>query len=97
MERRKLTRIAYFADTKVVHDYGSLEGVIKNLSIGGVFVKTCGQIEVNSKVNLIIFLGGSHKPPIDIQGIVNRKENDGIAIKFNDYTELNKKLFNTLN
>ncbi len=97
MERRKLTRISYFADTKIVHDFGSLEGVIDNLSIGGVFIKTNGQIAVNSKVNLIMFLGGNHKPPIDIQGIVNRKESDGIAIKFDDYTELNKKLSGTLN
>ena len=87
-----MTRIPLIADSKIITNLGAIEGEIYNLSIGGAFIKTKNKLAVNSKVNIVMYLSGSRKPPIDIQGTVNRNDKYGIAVKFNDYTEFNKKV-----
>ena len=94
MERRRVTRIPFAAVTKIVHGLKTYEGEIDNLSIGGVFIKTNENIALESQVSIILYLGSRRIEPIDIKGIVKRNEHRGVAVKFDDYTELNNKLIN---
>ena len=92
MERRKLTRIPFVASSKIISNHGAIDGEVYDLSIGGAFIKAKEKLAINSKVNIVMFINGTKKPPIDIKGTVNRNEKCGIAVKFNDYTEFNKKV-----
>jgi len=57
------------------------EGIVKNLSDGGMFIETPANISVGQEVSLFISLF-SFEEPLSVTGKVVRTEPMGVAVKF---------------
>ena len=93
MGKRKFPREAFKAEVEITHNDSTVQGEAENISLSGLLVKTSESIEVNSTVDVVIYLGTRGKQlKIEIKGVINRSDERGIAIKFINDMELNKKL-----
>lgn len=82
MERRKYARLALHSDANIKHDETVIMGVVENLSMKGVFVKTTGKIPLNDSVEVTIFTYSTPDQLCDLQATVVRVTETGIGLEF---------------
>ena len=69
-------------------------GIIENISLGGLFIKSDIQLKIRDKVEINITLpNGSRKINFETNAVTTRIEDEGVAFKFD---KLNPKDFWTL-
>ena len=85
MEKRSFTRIPFQAKALVRAKDITVIGVIENLSLNGLFLKTPEKLPVGRVVKIeLLFTGTSSQLSILLNGKILRHENIGMAIQFRD-------------
>ena len=85
MEKRSCTRIPLQAKALVRAKDTTVIGVIENLSLDGIFLKTPEKLRVNRVVKIeLLFTGASSQLSILLNGEIARHENTGMALRFKD-------------
>lgn len=85
MEKRSFTRIPFQAKALVRAKDTTVIGVIENLSLNGLFLKTPEKLRVNRVVKIeLLFTGTSSQLSILLNGKILRHENIGMAIQYRD-------------
>ncbi len=85
MEKRSFTRIPLQAKALVRAKDTTIIGVIENLSLNGMFLKTPEKLRVNRVVKIeLLFTGTSSQLSILLDGEIVRHENTGMAVHFRD-------------
>ena len=83
MEKRAFNRIAFQAKALVRAKDTTVIGVIENLSLNGIFLKTPEKLRENRAVRIeLLFTGTSSQLSILLNGTILRHENTGMAVKF---------------
>ena len=83
MEKRAFNRIAFQAKALVRAKDTTVIGVIENLSLSGIFLKTPEKLRENRVVRIeLLFTGTSSQLSILLNGTILRHENTGMAVKF---------------
>ncbi|MGD8777187.1 MAG: PilZ domain-containing protein [Syntrophobacterales bacterium] len=83
MEKRSFTRITFRTKAIVRYRNTTVIGVVENLSLKGIFLKTPEKLSLNKKVKIeLLFTGTSSQISIILDGVVMRHENIGMAIEF---------------
>ena len=82
MEKRNCTRVLFQSEAVVLYKDQTLRGKVENLSLNGMFLRADGKIPLNEVVEIEILLSGaSSKLTVNLQGVVVRQDEDGIAIQ----------------
>jgi hypothetical protein len=85
MEKRSFARIPFQAKALVRVKEITVIGVIENLSLDGIFLKTPEKLRVNRVVKIeLLFTGTSSQLSILLNGRIVRHESIGLAIQFKD-------------
>ena len=85
MEKRSFTRIPFQAKALVRAKDTTVIGVIENLSLNGLFLKTPEKLRVSRVVKIeLLFTGTSSQLSILLNGKILRHENIGMAIQYRD-------------
>lgn len=82
MEKRKFTRLALHSDANIKHKNAVIMGVVENLSIKGVYVKTTEKIPINNSVEITIFTYATPNLLCDVQATVIRVNESGMGLEF---------------
>ncbi len=83
MESRKNMRVSFSMTAIIEFESMLIKGEVKDLSTNGMFLITKERIPKDKKISITIHLSGtSSKLTINIDGIVVRQEDTGIAIYF---------------
>lgn len=81
--KRKFTRIPIFNKIQFLWQDKSYEGIIKNISYGGMFIQTSVFPPLNAEISLVLTLGeGEHSLKLFLKGKVVRIESEGFAVKY---------------
>jgi len=87
MERRTFRRIKVDAEITLNNKYGIYNGVLDNISMGGLFARTRKRMSMvagDTTEIIIQFPVGTRKDSIVINGMVTRVNRNGVAFKFLD-------------
>jgi len=83
MEKRNFTRIPFQTKAIVRAKETTVIGVVENLSLAGIFLKTPERLKLNRLVKIeLLFTGTSSQISIILDGKIRRHENLGMAIQF---------------
>ncbi len=83
MEKRELVRVPFQIDATISDENRTVQGKIENISLKGMFILTDGQFKLNDMVQITIHLAGeSSDLEIDVTGIIVRKNEKGIGVRF---------------
>jgi hypothetical protein len=83
MEKRSFTRISFQTKAIVRHKETTIIGIVENLSLAGIFLKTPEKLTINRVVKIeLLFTGTSSQISILLDGKIRRHENLGMAIQF---------------
>jgi Tfp pilus assembly protein PilZ len=83
MNQRSFPRLYMSAETTITTSAGAFTGIVENISLGGMFVRTNQQIVVGDTTDIIISLPStSITGSIMAKGIAVRSEERGVAFKF---------------
>jgi phage baseplate assembly protein gpV len=83
MDDRTKSRVVFHVNASIDYDGRTINGEVENLSINGMFMKTAEDIQLDKDVEVSIYLSGTTSElSIKINGIIVRREERGIAIKF---------------
>lgn len=87
-EARRFTRIPYQSEVLMNSKGQWFKGMSENLSLYGVYVRSSSRFEIDSVVELTISLPStmttSNEEYIDVNGIVVRQDESGIACEFRE-------------
>jgi hypothetical protein len=82
MEKRNCTRVLFQSEAIVLYKDQTLRGKVENLSLNGLFLRVDDKIPLNEVVEIEILLSGaSSKLSVNLQGMVVRQDEDGMAIQ----------------
>ena len=83
MEKRNFTRIPFQTKAIVRAKEITVIGVVENLSLAGIFLKTPEKLRLNRVVKIeLLFTGTSSQLSILLDGKIKRHEKLGMAIQF---------------
>ena len=83
MEKRSFARIPFQTKAIVRAKQTTVIGVVENLSLAGIFLKTPERLGLNRVVKIeLLFTGTSSQLSILLNGKIMRHENLGMAIQF---------------
>ena len=83
MEKRNFARIPFQTKAIVRSKDATVIGIVENLSLDGIFLKTPEKLRINRIVKIeLIFTGTSSQLSILLDGKIMRHENTGMAIQF---------------
>ncbi len=83
MEKRSFSRIPFQTKAIVRAKETTVIGVVENLSLAGIFLKTPERLRLNRLVKIeLLFTGTSSQISIILDGKIMRHENLGMAIQF---------------
>ena len=83
MEKRSFTRILFQTKAIVRAKETTVIGVVENLSLAGIFLKTPEKLRLNRVVKIeLLFTGTSSQLSILLDGKIMRHEKLGMAIQF---------------
>jgi hypothetical protein len=83
MEKRTFARIAFKTKAIVRQKDSTVIGVVENLSLAGIFLKTPERLGLNRLVKIeLLFTGTSSQISIILDGKITRHENIGMGIEF---------------
>jgi hypothetical protein len=82
MEKRNCTRVLFQSEATVLYKDKTLRGEVENLSLNGLFLRVDDKIPLNEVVEVEMLLSGaSSKLSINLQGLVVRQDDNGLAIQ----------------
>jgi hypothetical protein len=82
MEKRNCTRVLFQSEAILLYKDQTLRGKVENLSLNGMFLRVDDKIPPNEVVEIEILLSGaSSKLSVNLQGMVVRQDEDGMAIQ----------------
>ena len=85
MEKRNFDRIPFQTKAIVRSKDTTVIGIVENLSLDGIFLKTPEKLNLNRIVKIeLLFTGTSSQLSILLDGKIMRHENIGMAIQFKD-------------
>lgn len=85
MEKRHFDRIPFQTKAIVRSKDATVIGIVENLSLDGIFLKTPERLGLNRIVKIeLLFTGTSSQLSILLDGKIMRHENIGMAIQFRD-------------
>jgi len=85
MEKRTFVRIPFPTKAIVRVKDATVIGIVENLSLDGIFLKTPERLGLNRIVKIeLLFTGTSSQLSILLDGKIMRHENLGMAIQFKD-------------
>ena len=83
MEKRNFDRIPFQTKAIVRSKDATVIGIVENLSLDGIFLKTPEKLNLNRIVKIeLLFTGTSSQLSILLDGKIMRHENIGMAIQF---------------
>ena len=83
MEKRSFARIPFKTKAIVRHKDSTLIGIVENLSLAGIFLKTPEKLALKRVVKIeLLFTGTSSQISILLDGKITRHENIGMGIEF---------------
>ena len=83
MEKRNFDRIPFQTKAIVRSKDATVIGVVENLSLDGIFLKTPEKLNLNRSVKIeVLITGTSSQLSILLDGKIMRHENVGMAIQF---------------
>jgi len=83
MDDRIKSRVVFHVNATINADGRTINGEVENLSINGMFMKTGEDLPVDKEVEVSIYLSGTTSElSIKINGIIIRRDDGGVAIKF---------------
>ena len=83
MEKRNFDRIPFQTKAIVRSKDATVIGIVENLSLDGIFLKTPEKLSLNRIVKIeVLFTGTSSQLSILLDGKIMRHENLGMAIQF---------------
>ena len=83
MEKRNFDRIPFQTKATVRSKDATVIGIVENLSLDGIFLKTPEKLSLNRIVKIeVLFTGTSSQLSILLDGKIMRHENVGMAIQF---------------
>jgi hypothetical protein len=83
MEKRSFARIPFPTKAIVRSKDATVIGIVENLSLDGIFLKTPEKLRLNRIVKIeLLFTGTSSQVSILLNGKIMRHENTGMAIQF---------------
>ena len=83
MEKRSFSRIPFQTKAIVRAKETTVIGVVENLSLAGIFLKTPERLRLNRLVKIeLLFTGTSSQISIILDGKITRHENIGMGIGF---------------
>ena len=83
MEKRNFDRIPFQTKAIVRSKDATVIGIVENLSLDGIFLKTPEKLNLNRIVKIeLLFTGTSSQLSILLDGKIMRHENVGMAIQF---------------
>ena len=83
MEKRNFDRIPFQTKAIVRSKDTTVIGIVENLSLDGIFLKTPEKLNLNRIVKIeLLFTGTSSQLSILLDGKIMRHENMGMAIQF---------------
>ncbi len=83
MEKRNFDRIPFQTKAIVRSKETTVIGIVENLSLDGIFLKTPEKLNLNRIVKIeLLFTGTSSQLSILLDGKIMRHENIGMAIQF---------------
>ena len=85
MEKRSFDRITFQTKAIVRSKDATVIGIVENLSLDGIFLKTPEKLNLNRIVKIeLLITGTSSQLSILLDGKIMRHENVGMAIQFRD-------------
>lgn len=85
MEKRTFVRIPFKTKSIVRQKDSTVIGIVENLSLAGIFLKTPERLGLNRLVKIeLLFTGTSSQISIILDGKITRHENIGMGIEFRD-------------
>lgn len=85
MEKRSFSRIPFKTKAIVRHQESTVIGIVENLSLAGIFLKTPEKLALKRLVKIeLLFTGTSSQISIILDGKITRHENIGMGIEFRD-------------
>jgi hypothetical protein len=85
MEKRNFNRITFQTKAIVRSKDATVIGIVENLSLDGIFLKTPEKLHLNRVVKIeLLITGTSSQLSILLGGKIMRHENVGMAIQFKD-------------
>jgi hypothetical protein len=83
MEKRSFARIPFKTKAIVRHKDSTVIGIVENLSLAGIFLKTPEKLALKRVVKIELLLTGtSSEISILLNGKISRHENIGMGIEF---------------
>ena len=83
MEKRTFARISFKTKAIVRQKDSTVIGIVENLSLAGIFLKTPERLGLNRLVKIeLLFTGTSSQISIILDGKITRHENIGMGIEF---------------
>ena len=83
MEKRTFARIRFKTKAIVRQKDSTVIGIVENLSLAGIFLKTPERLGLNRLVKIeLLFTGTSSQISIILDGKITRHENIGMGIEF---------------
>jgi hypothetical protein len=83
MEKRSFARIPFKTKAIVRHKDSTVIGIVENLSLAGIFLKTPEKLALKRVVKIeLLFTGTSSEISILLNGKISRHENIGMGIEF---------------
>jgi hypothetical protein len=85
MHERNKSRVVFHVNASLEYDGKTVNGDVENLSTNGMFMNTSENIPVDTAVEISIYLSGTTSElSLKINGVVSRKEADGVAVIFKE-------------
>ena len=81
-EKRRFARLALHSDVNIKRDKTVIMGVVENLSLKGVFVKTNEKIPLDDSVEVTIYTYSTPDHLCDLRARVVRVTDTGIGLEF---------------
>jgi len=83
MQQRKFPRLRFSSDASIKTGKGVFPGILENLSLSGLFVRTGGLMTVGDTSEITFPLPAvSHTDKVHIRAVAVRVEDQGVAFSF---------------
>lgn len=85
MNERSKSRVVFHVNASIGYNNHTINGDVENLSTNGMFMNTGEDIPLDTEVEVSIYLSGTTSElSLKINGMVVRKEEKGVGIRFKE-------------